>query len=108
MPKGSALTFTLSEAATVKVQVLASRPGRKVKGSCVAPSRSNRHKAACHRSLRRGTLGYTAPAGASRFAFNGRVAGHALKPGSYQLSAIATDAAGDGSAPAKTAFSIAP
>jgi len=108
VPKGSTLTFTLSEPAILTVHVLASRPGRKVNGRCVGPSRANRHKTACHRSVQLGTLSYKAPAGASRLAFSGRVAGHTLKPGGYRLSAIATDAAGNGSIPATASFTIAP
>jgi streptogramin lyase len=108
VPKGSALTFTLSEAATVKATVTASRLGRKVNGNCIAPGRSNRHKPACHRTLTLGPLSYTARSGADRFAFSGRVAGRALRPGSYRLSLIAIDAAGNGSAPARLSFTIAP
>jgi streptogramin lyase len=108
IPKGSALTFTLSEAATLKVQVSAPRPGRKVNGNCTAPGKSNRHKPACRRYVPLGTLSYNAKSGANRFAFSGRVAGHTLKPGSYRLSAIALDAAGNGSSPAKASFTIAP
>jgi streptogramin lyase len=108
VPKGSTVAFTLSEAAAVKAQVSATRPGRKVNGNCIAAGRSSKHKPACHRTLTLGALSYTARSGANRFAFSGRVAGHALKPGAYRLSVIATDAAGNGSAPAKLSFTIAP
>jgi virginiamycin B lyase len=108
IPKGSALTFTLSEAATLKLQVSAPRPGRRVKGNCTAPGKANRHKPACRRYVSLGTLSYKAKAGANRFPFSGRVAGHTLKPGAYRLSVIALDAAGNGSSPVRASFTIVP
>ena len=55
-----------------------------------------------------GSLGYKGASGTNRFAFSGRVGGHTLKPGAYRLSVTAFDAAGNGSAPAKLSFTIAP
>jgi streptogramin lyase len=108
IPKGSSLTFTLSEASSVKVQVAAARPGRRSNGSCVGVSKSDRGKPHCVRYVTAGSVSYTAVSGPNRFAFSGRVGGHALKPGAYRLTAVATDAAGNGSAPARVSFTIAP
>jgi virginiamycin B lyase len=108
VPKGSSLTFALSESSSVTGEVAAARPGRKSHGSCVGVSKSNRAKPHCLRYIRLGSLSFKATAGANRFAFSGRVAGHTLKPGGYRLTLVATDAAGNGSAPAKLAFTIAP
>jgi streptogramin lyase len=107
IPRGSALSFTLSEAASVKALVAAARPGRKTHGSCVGVSKSNRRSPHCRRYVEVGSLGYRALKGANRFAFSGRVGGHSLKPGEYRLTLVATDAAGNGSVPAKLPFTIA-
>ncbi len=108
IPKGSSLTFTLSEASSVEAEVAAARPGRRAHGSCVGVTRSNRGKPHCLRFVKTGSLSYKAVSGPNRFAFSGRVAGRALKPGAYRLSAVATDPAGNGSVPARLAFTIAP
>ncbi len=71
-------------------------------------TKSNRGKPHCLRYVEAGALSYKASAGAGRFPFAGRVAGHALKPGAYRLTLVATDAAGNSSAPAKLSFTIAP
>ena len=76
--------------------------------ACVGVKRSNRSKPHCRRTVTLGWASYRARAGANVFAFSGIVAGHALKPGGYRLSVVATDAAGNSSAPAKLSFSIAP
>ena len=108
IPKGSALTFALSEASSVKAQVATTRPGRRSLGACVGVTKSNRGKPHCRRSVTIGSLGFKGGSGADRFAFSARVAGHALRPGEYRLTVVATDAAGNGSAPAKLSFTIAP
>ncbi len=108
VPKGSSLIFTLSEASSVKAEVAAARTGRRSAAGCVGVTKSNRSKPHCRRYVKVGSLSYKAPAAASRFAFSGRVAGHALRPGEYRLVLVATDAAGNGSAPANVSFTIAP
>jgi hypothetical protein len=106
--KGSALTFTLSEAATLKLQVAMLGPGRRVGRKCAAPSHSNKTKHRCTRYLNVGTLSATAVAGANRVPFDGRLNGHSLRPGAYRATIVALDIAGNGSAPATAAFNIAP
>ncbi len=106
--KGSVLTFSLSEAATLKLQIEILLPGRRKRGGCVAPSRSNRSRPRCTRHVPLGTLSATGVTGANGLPFSGRVSGRALRPGSYTLTAVATDAAGNSSAPAKASFTIAP
>ena len=106
--KGSVLTFTLTEAAKLQVQVARVSPGRRMSGKCIAPSHANRHKPRCTRYISIGRFSASALAGASSVPFSGRVGGHALAPGSYRATIVATDAAGNGSAPATAAFTIAP
>jgi streptogramin lyase len=108
LQKGSVLTFRLSEAATLKLAVAIPLPGRRVRGKCVAPKKSNRGKPRCTRYVSVGALTANAVAGANRIPFAGRVAGHALKAGTYRTTIVATDAAGNSSAPATAVFTIAP
>ena len=107
-PKGSSLRLSLSEAATLKLQISAQRIGHKLHGKCVTRSRANRGKAPCRLYLRAGTLSVKASSGPNRLSFSGRVAGHALRPGTYRVSIVATDAAGNSSAPAVVTFTVAP
>lgn len=107
-PKGSSLQFTLSEAAGVKLVISSSRPGHSVHGRCVAPSRSNSGKPRCRRHLAVGSLSVKETSGAHRVPFTGKVQGHTLKPGEYRASVVATDAAGNSSAPVVLTFIVAP
>jgi hypothetical protein len=100
--------FSLSEAATLKLQIAISTTGRRASGKCVAQSHSNRTKPRCTRYLRVGALGAKAAAGANRVPFNARLNGHSLRPGSYRATITAIDAAGNGSAPINVSFTIAP
>jgi streptogramin lyase len=106
--RGSVLTLALSKPAALNLRVATALPGRRVGRSCVAPSKSTKTKARCTRYVTVGALTANALAGANNIPFSGRVAGHALKAGPYRLTAIATDSAGNGSAPAMAFFSIAP
>lgn len=89
---GAKLTFRLSKAASVKVTLERKGKGRKVKGKCVKPKRSNRRKPSCSRYAKLGgSIKFAGKAGANSFTLRGRLAGKTLKPGSYRLSARATD-----------------
>lgn len=106
-PRGSSLRFSLSEAASVTLQISARRQGRRLHGRCIAPSASNHRKPACRRYVPAGTVSLKAGSGSNRIAFSGRVAGHALRPGTYRANVLATDAAGNSSAPVTVTFTIA-
>lgn len=84
--KGARVSYTLSENATVAMAVQLLRKGKKPKGL--------------------GSFSVKGKAGANHFTFRGRVGGKTLKPGSYRLSARATDAAHNRSAAALAAFRI--
>ena len=75
-------------------------------GRCVKPVRRLRHAARCTRLRTTGTLERAARAGANRVAFSGRIRTKQLKPGRYRLTAVASDAAGNWSAPRSRAFRI--
>lgn len=101
------LRFGLSEAATVELRVERRTVGRRVRGRCVRRTQRNRERRRCvrhvalaGRSTRPGT------AGANRTVFAARVRGRALSPGRYRLVAVAVDAAGNRSAPARVPFRI--
>jgi N-acetylneuraminic acid mutarotase len=94
---GTTFTYTLSEAATVRIAISQRLPGRRRARSCAAPSRKLRHAKRCVRILPKGTLTRTSHQGANKIAFSGRLRATALKPGRYQATLIATDAAKHGS-----------
>jgi hypothetical protein len=81
--RGSTLRFTLSQAASVTMTVVARRSGRRRRGACVA--RTTR----CTRLVPLGTIKVTGRAGANRISFSGRLKGRALHPGSYILRLVA-------------------
>ncbi|MDX6698842.1 MAG: hypothetical protein QOE65_2239 [Solirubrobacteraceae bacterium] len=99
--RGTAIRFTLSENARVRIVVQGSAAGRRVGGRCVAASRRNRARPACVRWLAAGALTRDAKAGRNRVGFTGRVGSRALRPGYYRLRLQATDGAG-GRSPVRT------
>jgi hypothetical protein len=54
----------------------------------------------------RGSFKHIGKAGTNSFKFTGRLAGKALKPGSYRLVAVARDAAGNASSVKRARFRI--
>jgi hypothetical protein len=106
-PIGTRVTFRLSEAASVRFTVERARPGRRVRGRCVKPTRRNRKRRKCTRYVRRpGSFIVAAGAGETRFRFTGRLRGRKLRPGRYRLVAVATDEGGKRSAPKRARFTI--
>jgi hypothetical protein len=104
---GTRVSYSLSEPATVAFTVERAAPGRKVKGRCTAPSSRNRKAKKCVRFVKvKGAFSHNGAAGVNSFRFTGRVGGKALRPGSYRLVALATDAAGNRSAPKRASFKI--
>jgi hypothetical protein len=87
--------FRLSRAATVTFHVQVARPGRRVGGRCVAPSRSNRGRRACVRFVTlRGSFSLAGKAGANAVHFTGRLRNHKLGPARYKLVAQAGNSLG--------------
>jgi hypothetical protein len=108
--RGSLVTFTLSEAASVTFAVDRLTRGRRVRGRCVRPTRRNRERRACVRPRRlRGVIRHTGHAGPNAFRFDGRLGGRRLRPGRYRLVVIGlADAAGNAGAPARARLPIRP
>jgi hypothetical protein len=99
---GSSVSFGLSEAATVTLRIERRTTGRRVRGRCVKRTDRNRTRRRCVRYVRvGGTITHAAAAGTNRLAFT-----RALRPARYRLVAIAVDAAGNRSRPARATFRI--
>ena len=84
---GGNLTFTSSEPAQVSVTI------ERLRGA--------------HKPLRVATLSTSVAAGRTTLAIGGR-SGKRLAPGSYRLTIVARDAAGNASQPLRRAFSVSP
>jgi hypothetical protein len=93
--KGTVFRFTLSEAATARIVIAQRRPGRRKGKRCVAPTKKLARAKKCTRITRRGTLTRASHAGLNKVAFSGRIGTKALRPGRYQATLRATDAAGN-------------
>jgi hypothetical protein len=88
---GTIFSFDLDEAARVTFTFTKLAKGRKVHKRCVAPTKKNKHKRRCARSIVAGRLTFSAHAGANKVTFDGLIANHKkLKPGSYTVHATAT------------------
>lgn len=104
---GTKFSFTLNEAATVNLAFVQPAAGRRVKGSCVAPSARNRRSRTCTRSVTQGTLVLSGHAGRDVVSFQGRISrSRTLRPGAYTLVLTATNAAGQRSVPRTLHFTI--
>jgi streptogramin lyase len=107
---GTTIRYTLSEAASVSLRIDRKLKGRKVKKGkkrvCAKPTRKNRKKARCTRLKKAGTLRRASHAGKNSVKFSGRIRHKALKPGSYRLTIVATDAAGNKSKAKRIDFRV--
>jgi hypothetical protein len=103
LPIALRVTFTLNEPGTVVIRVTRKAPGRRVVGRCVTPTRKNRRHMRCTRFiLLPGAVTLTAAAGANAFTFDGRIAGRALGPGTYELTAAPSGATQNGTSQTAT------
>ncbi len=102
---GTAVNFTLSEAATVSFTVERVNGGRKVGGECQRPTKKNKRRTKCN--LRVGGA-FTAQGkpGKNSVTFQGRVAKKKLPVGKYLLVASASDPAGNASKARRAKFAI--
>jgi hypothetical protein len=109
-PVGTRVRFTLNQAASVAFKVTRRVRGRRVKRGkrrvCVKPTRKNRGKKRCKRTVTlKGGFTVNGAAGSNSFSFTGRLRGRRLKPGRYRL--VATPSAGGvKGSPISTAFRI--
>ena len=101
----TSLTFSLSEAATVRMVFERSSAGRIAKGRCVRP-RSKPRGARCTRWTATGTLSHSGVAGPNVIPFSGLVKDRRLTPGSYRVTLTATNVAGATSSSVVATFTI--
>jgi len=94
-PVGTVFNFSLSESARVSITIQRVRSGRRAS----AAGRSARLTTL-------GVLGRKRAAGPASVRFRGRPRGRALRPGSYRATFVATDAAGNASAPQRLSFTV--
>jgi uncharacterized protein (DUF2345 family) len=105
-PVGTKFSFKLNEAARVRLAFTQRVPGRRVGGRCVAPTKRNRAKPKCTRTVTVGALGFNGHAGVNAVAFEGVVSRHKkLRRGRYTLVITASNAGGH-SRPVKLGFTI--
>lgn len=107
-PRGTTLSYTLSEIATASIAVQKATAGRKSGGACVKPtSKLKKAKAKkCTRYVVIKTLTRLQLAGTNKVSFSGRIDKTKLKVGKYRFSITAQDAKGNTSAPVKKSFTI--
>jgi hypothetical protein len=106
-PTGTTFSFSLNESASVSLSFTRQLEGRKLGGRCVAKTRKNRKRKACTRIEAAGALTFNAHAGINTVAFQGRMSSSKrLKPGRYTLTILATNSAGQRSAPISLSFTI--
>ena len=105
---GTTVLYALSEAATVKIVIVAAVPGRRQGKRCVAPTRTRtrRRVTRCTRVITKGTLTRISHKGANRVAFSGRIGSRALSSGRYQATLTAIDAGKLSSKPQTIRFTI--
>jgi hypothetical protein len=87
-PVKLSVSYQLNILARVTITIKRAVPGRLSKRRCVAPTRNNRTHRRCTRLLTlRGSLTKNGAQGSNTVTFNGRIGGHKLAPGTYQLTA---------------------
>jgi hypothetical protein len=106
VPRGTTLSYSLSEPSTVKIRISRKATGRNVHGKCKAPSSKNRGGRHCTRYVTVATLTRRGMQGINLVLFSGRIRHKALKPGGYRASVTAKDAAGNTSKASSAAFTI--
>lgn len=90
--RGTTFRFTLNERASVTFRFIGPGQGRRVGKRCVGLTKRNRHKARCALT---NTLTFKGHAGKNKVFFNGRLSRHQrLRPGTYTVTIIATNTAG--------------
>jgi hypothetical protein len=93
-PVGTTFSFSLNESASITLTFKRAATGRRVRGKCVAQSRSNGHQARCALTVAAGSLKLSAGKGADTIHFDGLLSRlKALALGHYTLTITAVDSA---------------
>jgi hypothetical protein len=104
--RGTTFRLQLSEAARVLFTIESLQPGRKVKGHCDKPTRSNGKARPCKRYVLSGRFAANAGTASVLKRFSGKIGTKKLSPGPYRATLTATDAAGNKSAPKLLTFRV--
>jgi hypothetical protein len=104
--KGTTFRYTLSENARVVFTIQRATVGRRVGAVCRKQTRSNRTRPRCTRYVRAGRFAKESTAGPNRKKFSGKIGRRSIKPGNYRATLVATDAAGNRSAPKRLKFKV--
>jgi hypothetical protein len=104
---GTKVTYSDTEAAVTAFIVMRAHSGRRAGKRCVKPGRSAKHGLPCTYYTRLGSFTHTDTAGRNHFQFTGRLRGHKLPPGTYQLLAT-PQALGKSGQTARAPFRIVP
>jgi hypothetical protein len=106
-PTGTTFSFSLDEQATVTFSFTQLAGGREDTHGCLAGTHANAQRKSCSYAVTRGTLSFTGQDGTNSVLFMGRVSHtEKLQPGRYTLVIMATNAAGQKSAPQKLSFTV--
>lgn len=97
---------TLSEPARLTIAISRRDAGRRAGKACKKPTRRLRKAKRCTRLTKIGVLTAAGRAGVNAVTFKNRVGRKALKPGAYQASFTARDAAGNASAAKTVRFTV--
>ncbi len=93
-PVGTTFSFRLSERASITLTFKRAATGRRVRGKCVAQTRSNEHQAKCPLSISAGSLRLSAGKGLDKINFDGLLSRRKkLGIGRYELTITAVDSA---------------
>ena len=105
--KGTQVTFTLSEKATVTFTVERAQVGRFVGGRCQKQTPKSREAKACtfYVAVRDSFIWRGTPSG-NKFRFTGRINGKKLARGTYRLVAVARGASDNLAPPVRVTFTI--
>ncbi len=104
---GTSFSFDLNEASSVTFTFEQVLSGRRVRKTCLAQTRRNRHERRCTRTLYAGTLTFSADAGTNTVRFEGLLSrGRRLALGGYTLQVTAS-ARGEHSTAQTLHFTIA-
>jgi hypothetical protein len=104
--RGTHLRYTLTQEASVTFTVERKTAGRREGGTCRRTTARNRKGAPCTIWVPQGSPVVAAVEGANSTPFSGKIGRKALKPGSYRVRAVATDAVGNESAEKRVKLKI--
>ncbi|HEV2811678.1 MAG TPA: choice-of-anchor Q domain-containing protein, partial [Solirubrobacteraceae bacterium] len=103
---GTTFLYAVSEPARVAFTIQRALSGRVAGGRCRKPSRLNRGARKCTRWVTVGGFAQQSDGTPTRRRLSGRLGGRRLRPGRYRAVLVATDAAGNRSAPRRLRFTV--